>query len=149
MPFSEIITGVSAALTIAKAGKDVAKTLIDIDNKVEQAELKIKYYELVTKFAELTEQLITLKGQLTLREAMRFDGSVYWKDGEEHTPYCARCYDVDGKTVHLHAQSTGLAFWCWGCKKEFTNRKGRPAGAPPPATVNNDEEDESHWQVLE
>jgi hypothetical protein len=123
MPFAEI----AAAIGGVKAAKDITKTLIDVSKGFEQAELRMKIIDLAAKLQDVTEELSELRLKLALREVMTFRDGVYWKDGDDEHPFCPRCFDVEGKAIHMHPDTP---HW-WDCKACKTSLKNQSNPLPP------------------
>ncbi|WP_036798225.1 hypothetical protein [Photobacterium marinum] len=52
--------------------------------------------------AQKNEEIRQLKQQLEQKITVKYDSEteVYWSEGDD-TPYCTKCYERDGKLVHL------------------------------------------------
>jgi hypothetical protein len=85
-------------LKIFSALLELAKTVGNADLLKKIADLQVAIYELTDENRELKEKLRLVKfnkdNPLELRDGM------YYASGE-NDPCCVRCYDVDGKRVHL------------------------------------------------
>jgi hypothetical protein len=110
---------------------DTAKDVYELAKRGATIELQERLMQLREQAIELQEEIFTLKTRnrkleeaLTIKEALTWDGSVYWRelpDGEKEGPYCQKCYDVDGKLVRLHE---GTEYWhCHACTMAFDKRR--------------------------
>ena len=110
------------------------KTAVQLAEKANDPDLKQAIIELREGVQELREENLALKEenarlreQLTPREELRFDGSVYWQG--EDGPYCPTCYDEKGKHIRVQDAGTfrGKPRWlCESCRNTFEVRRGTP-----------------------
>ena len=125
----------STAITGLKALKDVATGLVSAKTMVDQAELKLRVAEQLSKMADLTFELTELREKARLKEELTFADGVYWPLGEEseeglgrrikkdETPFCPRCFEVDGKAIHLISDGFQRAYLCPECKQTFGTQR--------------------------
>jgi len=105
MDIGAAITTVTASIGIAKE----ISALVKAANKVEALEklvdLREQLVDAKQAMLDLREENHGLKAALERREALTFDGKVYWMgDGEgREGPFCQRCRDGDGRLVRLQA----------------------------------------------
>jgi hypothetical protein len=110
-------------------------TIRTISNVVQQAgkleltqqviDLQQTLLQLVAQNAELTASVARLEGdnrqlrdEAELRRQLAFQRDSYWRlDGDSRDgPFCSRCFDVDRKTVRLHAKYHGY-YSCPNCQR--------------------------------
>ena len=69
-----------------------------------------RYLECAKELAETKDRLKQVENCLAAERAIKsgrmfFSGNAVWAKGEngkvEDAPYCARCFELNGKTVHL------------------------------------------------
>lgn len=131
------IATITAVLSSVKTATEIAKIIKDSDASLSSAEAKLKVADLISALAdvklELAEVLDTLrekdleisslKQQLHEKQSMRFDGKLYWIEGDE-TPFCPVCYESDNKLHHLTYNPGGPGCnsyrRCKICKNTFT-----------------------------
>ncbi|KAB7687687.1 hypothetical protein [Plesiomonas shigelloides] len=75
--------------------------------------------------AQKNEEIRQLKQDLDKKNTIKYDSQteVYWEEGED-SPYCPRCFEADGKYIHLAYYEK---FWdshrphhsCDICKRDF------------------------------
>jgi len=99
---------------------DSAKKALEIANELKNIELKEAILDLKEKLIALREENIALKEQLKEKQQfnMVFERDRYWNilpDGTKDGPYCAACWDYEGKAVHLD-QRYGSTPFCHICK---------------------------------
>lgn len=128
---------ISQALTALKHASEIVKTLRNADVLYEKAELKLKIAELAEALAtaqlsvlETQAEVHTLKQEIARMSAdargsveMR-DGVYFIREGELLSgPFCARCYEADGRRMPL-AKFTGAfsaigQYNCPQCKATY------------------------------
>jgi hypothetical protein len=131
----------TTALALLKTVTDTSTSLLDLSKhlrrpkdkeaELKQAELNLKIVTLVNHVTQLTGELNQLKEKLAVRAAMNFVSGLCWKNDEPNDPYCARCFEVDGKAVHLH-RSGPHHWWCYGCKTKLVDPTNPPPAPPAP-----------------
>ncbi|SMO96024.1 hypothetical protein [Fodinibius sediminis] len=141
------ITSISAAVQGIKAATDIAKSLRNVDASLEKAEMKLKIADLTNALADAkislseVQELISekdskikeLKAKLELDSNLEYEDECYFikKDkGEDEGPFCYRCYDADGKLVHLvNVKSYRGCYYCKVCENHFGDPNDEPPGA--------------------
>ncbi|ELA8177609.1 hypothetical protein RGL50_005174 [Vibrio alginolyticus] len=124
------IATISALLTSVKTATDIAKLIKESDSSLEAAEFKLNMAELISSLADVKievaelqdelrsrdEEIYKLQTELKQQNSMKFDGKLYWVDGDE-TPFCTYCYEQNGKKLHLRYIPDGDFFAeQWNCK---------------------------------
>lgn len=125
---------VTATLNSIKTAIDIAKALKDTDLSLEKAETKLQLAELVSALADAKIQIAefqdlllskeqenkVLMDKLALKEALRFDGKMYWikkGDAAEDGPFCQKCKDANEKLIRLQDWED---YWiCMNCNKSY------------------------------
>lgn len=86
--------------------KSIGKTLQEA-GKIEQyqqiLETQEKLLEMQKRISELESENSDLREKIKLSENLSYEGEVYYvkKNDKKEGPFCAKCYDVDGKLVRL------------------------------------------------
>ena len=130
------ITTISTILTSIKTATDIAKLLKDSNSSLETAEYKLQLADLVSNLADVKievaelqdsirsrdERIRELEGQIKYKARLRFDGELYWMEGDE-TPFCTLCLENEKKTLHLlHIQRnefTSEKWYCRACSTDY------------------------------
>ncbi len=101
-----------------------AKEIADLIKKLGDAELYRKIIELEGEIIELTrenrsldDRVEDLTASLKVKQKMRFKEPFYFM-GEDKTPYCSKCWDVNSVAVHLFYSGEDL-YDCPSCKNRF------------------------------
>lgn len=121
----EYIAGIKSAFELAKAIKISAEAIGDAQIKLQVAELIGTLADLKIEAAENAELIASLQKQLNIKEALSFNGSVYFlsqENGEKDGPWCPTCYDVKQLLVRLQNWNVGSAddrWCCQNCKNIF------------------------------
>lgn len=114
-------------ITQATVVAEAAKKALALSKKVNNVELEEALLGLRELVQDLRENILALKAenaelraQAKLRDAVEWDGRVYWtrRDGKKDGPYCPKCHDGDGRLsrmVVLKGQSNPVAK-CVVCK---------------------------------
>ncbi|QBX68494.1 hypothetical protein [Serratia quinivorans] len=100
------------------------------DQELTAAEMKHTLIELLGDLVELKSEVVSLKAvllakeeevtqlraQLIDKQAFKFDGKIYWSEGDD-TPYCPRCYEKDNMRIHMVYQEKyyGESYPRWVC----------------------------------
>jgi hypothetical protein len=113
----------NSAFSSVKTALDLAKKTSDRDLKSEIGsaldnvlELKVKVYELAEENRSLREQL-NLKAKITRTSQFGY----YFAEGDAD-PFCPKCYEANGKLIHLPASkpwSGGIRRDCVECRQTF------------------------------
>ncbi|MBO9484668.1 hypothetical protein [Salinisphaera sp. G21_0] len=133
------LTTISTALASIKTAAEIAKLIKDSNQSLEQAEFKLKLSDLVSSLADAKIEIATiqelliekdreiyqLKERIEVKESMFFEPPYYFsernkvKDG----PFCAQCYDSDGKLIRLINNGYGPGIWrCNTCQNTFSDQ---------------------------
>ncbi len=125
-------------MSIVDQLKDVAELIRKMDN----IELFQKILDLQTSAMalqeenrELKERVRQLEEKSRVQASLVYRNNLYWKrdeTGKEEGPYCPRCWEADGKLVHLRVNGDEGAF-CLNCKSGFDRPSGiGVVGMPSP-----------------
>ncbi len=96
---------------------EVIKLSGNVDLQTQIEELEGEIFELNKHYIELKKKYEELENSLALKEKMKWEGSVYWKEGDEN-PYCPRCWEDRQKLSHLEKGSM-YAWVCQICYERF------------------------------
>ncbi|WP_368949215.1 hypothetical protein [Enterobacter ludwigii] len=77
---------------------EMRNTLIDLLDDL--VEVKSEFVSLKAVLLSKEEEIQSLKAQLEGKNKLRFDGKIYWLEGDK-TPYCTKCYEKDSLVFHL------------------------------------------------
>jgi hypothetical protein len=104
---------------------ELAKTFNNAELLKEISDLKMEISELTDENRELKEELRQLQFNKDNPLEFLVDG-LYYDEKADH-PYCPRCYEVDGKRVHLTFNSNPAAHnvHCPQCGKYFPKKPGK------------------------
>lgn len=131
------------ALTAIRTATEIVKGLRAAEASFQKAELKLQIADLAEALAEarlniveVQEEILTLRRRVTdleqekaTRESLDFRKDAYWRtldSGKEDGPYCARCFEADGKAIHMQDLRNGFHY-CTVCKTTI----GQSNEAPP------------------
>lgn len=99
---------------------EMRNTLIDLLDDL--VEVKSEFVTLKAVLLSKEEEIQSLKAQLEGKNALKFDGNLYWMDGDE-TAFCPICKENEKKLIHMqfyHANSDYASSWyCKVCRNEF------------------------------
>lgn len=101
---------------------EMRNTLIDLLDDL--VEVKSEFVSLKAVLLNKEEEIQSLKAQLEGKNKLRFDGKLYWLEGDK-TPYCTKCYEKDSLALHLHfiranpAYGTSDHWYCRSCKVSY------------------------------
>jgi len=107
MPQIASATGtMQALLEMAKRARELAKNVNNIELREMLVDLQDKALDTREENQKLRDKIVELEDKLRNRDAMNFDGNVYWHKEERNTgnPFCPTCFDKEEKKIHLHAQ---------------------------------------------
>ena len=121
---SEYITGVKVAYEVAKALKLAAESIDDAQIKFQIAELISALADAKIQAAESAEIISELERKLKSKKQMIFENGKYFRlneNEEREGPFCATCYDADGKEIRLqHTPRNQFHDWeCYVCEGSF------------------------------
>lgn len=106
-------------LSNAKEIADLVKQLGDIELYRKIVELEGEIIDLTRSNREMEDQIEGLRSQLRKTSEMNFRPPFYFIDYDS-TPYCARCWEVDGLQVHLTDTKTMGSPWkCASCHAAY------------------------------
>jgi len=77
---------------------EMRNTLIDLLDDL--VEVKSEFVTLKAVLLSKEEEIQSLKAQLEGKNALKFDGQLYWIEGDK-TPFCTKCYEKDSLEIHL------------------------------------------------
>jgi hypothetical protein len=80
------------------ADRELVKLILDLQRD---------FFAIESRNLELASELTNLKQQLELsaKMHMRPPSDYYFQDGDD-SPFCPRCWEIDGNAVHLQAPVT-------------------------------------------
>lgn len=127
---------ITGALSGINAAIQIAKTVRNAESSLAAAELKMQLAELMEKLADAKvhvatvqadsvekDQLIAeLRAQLALASEMVFEHPFYYRvtDDKRDGPFCQRCFDADRKAVRLIENRASSDDWiCHACEAEY------------------------------
>ena len=85
---------------------------------LELGEIALKAREEIDDLARENREL---RAQLELKGKTRFEKNLRWSADEPDHPYCAACWESDGKAVHV-TRLRGHSYRCPACKQDFYTR---------------------------
>lgn len=99
------------------------KSISEIVKKYNDLDLMKQIIDLQTEVFELQQENLALKKERTERLEMRMRGphGYYFKDGDD-VPFCPKCWEGDGKAIHLPADKDYQYFLgriCRVCKHSY------------------------------
>jgi len=139
---SGVFASTAAAIGIIDKAVSITQKLSDNSPELDKATLKLELANLMVELASVKMEVISLQAlvfdaeqknkaleeKLKDNETFVFKSGVYWKDGDD-TAFCPKCWENDGKKIHLHArehqyaglgQSIEKPNWnCRVCKTTF------------------------------
>ena len=106
----DIIAGISAAITAAKATGDYLEGNQDAQKKIIDLSLQLmdvhqKAMQLLQENGELQARLQELEAKQRIDDSVYFQNEACWrkdKDGQEKGPYCHVCWESERKLIHLN-----------------------------------------------
>jgi hypothetical protein len=119
--------GISDAVTLSGRLVELAKTTMTLDLQEQIAQLREAVLNAKEEILSLREERGELHRAAALREQVKFDGSLYWRDTPERGkdgPFCQRCYDVESRLVRLqhYPQGFGFPWQCLHCSKGYQQK---------------------------
>ncbi len=81
-------------------------------------DLRGEVMELVEENRELKKEVESLKEKLQVKESLKFENNVYWKEipGGREGPFCSKCWDADKLLVHMLITSDPRYAECPKCQ---------------------------------
>lgn len=94
---------------------EMRNTLIDLLDDL--VEVKSEFVTLKAVLLSKEEEIQELKEKLQGKESLKFDGLLYWKEGDK-IPFCTKCYEKDKEELHLRYVGTGKykTYPTWNCR---------------------------------
>jgi hypothetical protein len=116
---------------------DQLREVVELVQKADNIDLLRKMLGLQTELTTLVEENKTLRNRVRqleeeaqLRQKVTFRDHLCWLEEDPH-PYCPRCYESDGKLVHLKTHGNGDRE-CLVCKNWWYGPGGPgPVGFDP------------------
>lgn len=120
----EYVSSLKAAWELAKGLKQATDAIDDANLKMQMAELISALANAKIEAAESADKLAELERVIATRSAMKFNGSIYYSEGdngESDGPFCPTCFDSTDKAIRLkHNKGAMLGDWyCNVCKSQF------------------------------
>lgn len=130
------ITSITTILSSIKTATELAKVIKDSDISLSNAESKLNMADLISTLADVKfelaevqdtlrekdQEIFSLTNQLKEKKEMKFDGKVYFIEGDE-TPFCPVCYENNAKLHHLTfyngTRDCESYYHCKTCKNNF------------------------------
>src|SRR5690349_13690215 len=106
---------------------DLVKTGLTIEAQEKIMELRVAALEIQEENLKLRSKVSQLEAELSLTRDLHFEGTtgLYWRHvapDRREGPFCARCYDTNGKLVRLHtgaSRGTTVNWLCLVCHASF------------------------------
>lgn len=99
---------------------EMRNTLIDLLEDL--VEVKSEVVSLKAVLLSKDEEIQELKLKLEGKEELKFDGALYWKEGDE-TAFCPICKENEHKLIHMEywrgAGNYPPSWTCKVCRNEF------------------------------
>jgi len=99
------VTMLANGMSFLKNASDLAKTSTDTDLKIAISDAYSALIDLKAKLSEIDDENRELKAKLRQKESVKrtSEFGYYFKDGDSD-PLCPKCYERDGKLIHLSEQ---------------------------------------------
>lgn len=81
------------------------------------------------KLSKLETENEKLRAENKFSKSLFFRNAAYWAEGEKD-PYCSRCWEREGRAIHLHQKGNPAFYNCPNCK--CGSVKARPEFDTPP-----------------
>ncbi|HCR2977939.1 TPA: hypothetical protein ACLFK6_002481 [Serratia marcescens] len=99
---------------------EMRNTLIDLLDDL--VEVKSEFVGLKAVLLNKEEEIQELKAKLEGKQDLKYDGRLYWKDGDE-TAFCPVCKENEDKLIHMNYYAANRDYspsWiCKVCRNEF------------------------------
>ncbi|HEJ9066945.1 TPA: hypothetical protein SML68_003024 [Serratia marcescens] len=99
---------------------EMRNTLIDLLDDL--VEVKSEFVGLKAVLLNKEEEIQELKARLEGKQNLKYDGRLYWKDGDE-TAFCPICKENEDKLIHMNYYAGNRDYspsWiCKVCRNEF------------------------------
>jgi len=101
---------------------DLLKKGLTIEAQEKIMNLRQAVIELQDENLMIKQENIKLKEELSVKDKLVWDGSVYWLgDERKEGPFCHHCYDT--KKLMVHLQEDSKTWWCTSCKTDFEKKR--------------------------
>ena len=104
---------------------DTLKDVVTLVQKTDNIELVKQVLALQSQALEMQEENRTLRDQvkaldaaLSFAKTLRFEAPLYYAP-DDKTPFCARCWEVDRRALHLKSDWNGRRWACYQCEKVY------------------------------
>ena len=104
---------------------DTLKDVVTLVQKTDNIELVKQVLALQTQALDMQEENRTLRDRIKALEetldfarALRFEAPLYYAP-DDQTPFCARCWEVDRRALHLKGDWNGRRWECYQCEKVY------------------------------
>ncbi|HDC4404743.1 TPA: hypothetical protein O8U20_001752 [Enterobacter cloacae] len=99
---------------------EMRNTLIDLLDDL--VEVKSEFVSLKAVLLSKEEEIQELKAKLEGKQEVKFDGRLYWKEGDE-TAFCPVCKENENKLIHMiyysGSREYSPSWYCKVCRNEF------------------------------
>ena len=99
---------------------EMRNTLIDLLDDL--VEVKSEFVSLKAVLLSKDEEIQDLKAKLQGKNELKFDGRLYWKEGDK-TAFCEICHENEDKFIHLNywagVRDDGPVWLCKVCRNDF------------------------------
>lgn len=93
---------------------EMRNTLIDLLDDL--VEVKSEFVGLKAVLLNKEEEIQELKAKLEGKQDLKYDGRLYWKDGDE-TAFCPVCKENEDKLIHMNYYAANRDYsLSWICK---------------------------------
>jgi hypothetical protein len=104
---------------------DTLKDVVTLVQKTDNIELVKQVLALQSQALEMQEENRTLRERVKALEdalgfakTLRFESPLYFAP-EDKIPFCARCWEVDRRAIHLKGDWNGRRWECYQCGKVY------------------------------
>ena len=104
---------------------DTMKDVVTLVQKTDNIELVKQVMSLQSEALEMQEENRSLREQVSeLRRALDFAKSLrfeepFYRAPDDSVPFCARCWEVDRRAIHLKQDWNGRRWECYQCGKVY------------------------------
>ena len=131
------LAAISGTLELVNKSVDLVRNLrTKGDGELTAAEMRITLINLFDDLLEVKSEFVSLKAvllskdeeiqelklKLEGKEELKFDGTLYWKEGDE-TAFCPICKENEHKSIHMEFTPGGrssTSYWyCKVCRNAF------------------------------
>ncbi|HEI9783368.1 TPA: hypothetical protein ACXJEO_003264 [Serratia marcescens] len=89
---------------------EMRNTLIDLLDDL--VEVKSEFVGLKAVLLNKEEEIQELKAKLEGKQNFKFDGRLYWKEGDK-TAFCPKCYEVSKIEIHMRFVEAYEGLYGW------------------------------------